>query len=554
MFSVPGWSITASLKTQTGPATVPSLPTGNGASADGGSKKRKRKDGEGEDGKAKKPKSEKAVKGTEKAQKRKKGVEAERPETASKKEKKDKKEKAKEKQKQKPKGTGSNTVDLEAGAAARAERNKKKAEEETAVVDGEPKQQADGAKDVKPRKKDKGKKEKMDAEHEEMPVLSSSTKSKSEKKVQKKAKDTSAASTETTIPPPSTPKLTPLQAQMQAKLASARFRYLNETLYTSNSSTAFGHFKKDPGTFEEYHAGFRQQVDVWPSNPVDEYISDIKKRAVIGAASKGGPKDAVKGLPRTHGTCTVADLGCGDAKLAATLSKEQGKLNVKVLSFDLHNPSPLVQRADISNLPLEDGSVNIAIFCLALMGTNWPDFIDEAYRILHWKGELWVAEIKSRFGRVEGKKDGKNKVVEHSVGNRKKKPRSRMSEAEKRREDGLKQDEDDTLAVEVDGVATSNAGRSGAGSDETDVSAFIKVLATRGFLLDGEESEAVERGNKMFVKMRFLKAAQPSKGKNVVKGKEGATWKPKGKKFLDGKGDEEVDEGKVLKPCVYKLR
>jgi ribosomal RNA-processing protein 8 len=250
----------------------------------------------------------------------------------------------------------------------------------------------------------------------------------------------------------------------------------------------------------------------------------------------------------------VADLGCGDAKLASTLSKDSGKLNVKILSFDLHNPSPLVQRADIANLPLEDGSVNIAIFCLALMGTNWPDFIDEAYRILHWKGELWVAEIKSRFGRVEGKKDGMNKVVEHSVGNRKKKPRSKMSEAEKRRADNLKQDEDDTLAVEVDGMATSSAGRAGTNGDETDVSAFLKVLATRGFVPDGDESEAVERGNKMFVKMRFLKAAQPTKGKNVVKGKEGATWKPKGKKFLDGKGDEDIDEGKILKPCVYKLR
>ena len=57
----------------------------------------------------------------------------------------------------------------------------------------------------------------------------------------------------------------------------------------------------------------------------------------------------------------------------------------------------------------------------------------------------------------------------------------------------------------------------------------------------------------MFVKMRFLKAAQATKGKNAKKGGEGATWKPKGKKFLDAK-DEEIDEEKVLKPCVYKLR
>jgi ribosomal RNA-processing protein 8 len=122
-----------------------------------------------------------------------------------------------------------------------------------------------------------------------------------------------------------------------------------------------------------------------------------------------------------------------------------------------------------------------------------------------------------------------------------------MSEAEKKREDDLRRDEDETLAAEVDGVVSSK------GNDETNVSTFVKVLVSRGFLLDGEEGEAVDRGNKMFVKMRFLKAAHPTKGKNAAAGKEGATWKPKGKKFVEIEG-RDIDEGKVLKPCVYKLR
>ena len=33
-------------------------------------------------------------------------------------------------------------------------------------------------------------------------------------------------------------------------------------------------------------------------------------------------------------------------------------------------------------MPLEDDSVDIAVFCLALMGTNVTDFITEANRVL----------------------------------------------------------------------------------------------------------------------------------------------------------------------------
>ncbi|TID20508.1 rRNA processing protein Rrp8 [Venturia nashicola] len=372
------------------------------------------------------------------------------------------------------------------------------------------------------------------------------TKARNEKKKQKKA-------SESTAPPPApvlvASKLTPLQQGMAAKLASARFRHLNEKLYTSPSEEALELFTRDADTFESYHSGFRQQVEVWPENPVDGYITDIQARANIRFNRKGevkghkieGRPPGEKEIPRTQGACTIADLGCGDARLASELFPKQQKLNVKILSFDLHSPSKFVKKADIANLPLPNGGINVAIFCLALMGTNWVDFIDEAWRILHWKGELWIAEIKSRFGRVS---NSKGKVVDHSVGKRQK-PRSKMSDKEKKTLDSSLQAEEDTLAVAVDGVESQNK--------ETDVSAFIKVLKSRGFLLDGEDSEAVDLSNRMFVKMRFLKAVAPVKGKNAEGAAiEKATWKPKKAKFLDA--EDEVDESRVLKPCVYKLR
>ena len=42
-------------------------------------------------------------------------------------------------------------------------------------------------------------------------------------------------------------------------------------------------------------------------------------------------------------------------------------------------------------------SVDAAVFCLSLMGTDYGAFIEEASRVLTQCGWLWVAEVQSRF-------------------------------------------------------------------------------------------------------------------------------------------------------------
>ncbi|KAF4625002.1 hypothetical protein G7Y89_g13168 [Cudoniella acicularis] len=358
-------------------------------------------------------------------------------------------------------------------------------------------------------------------------------------------------------PAKATPQLTPLQASMRQKLISARFRHLNQTLYTTPSAHSLSLFEQNPEMFTEYHEGFRRQVDVWPENPVDGYIRNIKTRGRVrgparnNAAKASGPPSDVALLPRTEGICHIADLGCGDAALSAVLQADSKKLKLKIHSFDLYSPSPLVTRADIADLPLEDSSVDVAIFCLALMGTNWIDFIEEAFRILRWKGELWVAEIKSRFGRV----GGKNTRVEHSVGNRQKKSAAQGKKEKRKAEDEEAAGDDAALMVEVDGNDDVK--------QETDVNAFVEVLRKRGFVLKVEWNgeKAIDLSNKMFVRMHFMKGLTPIKGKCVPEPKGMKemgleTWKKKSKaKFLDTEEDSPVSsEASVLKPCVYKLR
>lgn len=51
----------------------------------------------------------------------------------------------------------------------------------------------------------------------------------------------------------------------------------------------------------------------------------------------------------------------------------------------------------MAQVPLEDASVDVAVFCLSLMGTNIRDFLEEANRVLKPGGLLKVAEVSSRF-------------------------------------------------------------------------------------------------------------------------------------------------------------
>lgn len=343
-------------------------------------------------------------------------------------------------------------------------------------------------------------------------------------------------------------KLTPMQSKMSHKLASARFRHLNEQLYTTPSAESLSLFSSNPDMFADYHAGFAQQVEVWPENPIDSYIADITARGRVrgppgGKARKGeGPREVKPGelepLPRIRDRnfqCVISDLGCGTAKIASSLKPQLKKLNLKISSFDLHAPNSLVTAADIAHLPLEDSSVDVAIACLALMGTNWIDFVEEAWRTLRWRGELWVAEIKSRFSRALSN-PGSGTTT--SISKRQQKKQGLVGKSGAKKDKARQEKENkEQLAVEVDGVRDGVKGG-------TDVAQFVKVLERRGFSLEGEP----DLGNRMFVKLRFVKAALPTRGKHVKQGGD------KGKKFVEKLEEDTFEESDVLKPCVYKLR
>ncbi|MBZ3879856.1 Ribosomal RNA-processing protein 8 [Sciurus carolinensis] len=160
-----------------------------------------------------------------------------------------------------------------------------------------------------------------------------------------------------------------LRARMAQRLDGARFRYLNEQLYSGPSSAAQRLFQEDPEAFLLYHRGFQSQMKKWPLQPVDRIARDLRQRPA---------------------SLVVADFGCGDCRLASSVRNP-------VHCFDLASLDPRVTVCDMAQVPLEDESVDVAVFCLSLMGTNIRDFLEEANRVLKPGGLLKVAEVSSRF-------------------------------------------------------------------------------------------------------------------------------------------------------------
>jgi ribosomal RNA-processing protein 8 len=71
----------------------------------------------------------------------------------------------------------------------------------------------------------------------------------------------------------------------------------------------------------------------------------------------------------------VADFGCGDARLAHSIPN-------KVHSFDLVAMSKEVTACNMAHTPLSTASVDVAVFCLSLMGVDLSAYLSEANRVL----------------------------------------------------------------------------------------------------------------------------------------------------------------------------
>ena len=140
---------------------------------------------------------------------------------------------------------------------------------------------------------------------------------------------------------------------------------------TSTSTRMHEWFSEDKSRWKDYHKVREENIKDWVENPI----------TVIAERLNESPGQ------------TIADLGCGMNKL-----KDLVKNYKAWYSFDHCAVDPSVVEADCSDLHayLGDESVDSAVFCMSLWGTNYLDSIKEAHRYLKTGGTLYVVEPKDK--------------------------------------------------------------------------------------------------------------------------------------------------------------
>lgn len=161
---------------------------------------------------------------------------------------------------------------------------------------------------------------------------------------------------------------------------------------TSTSEYMHDWFTNNPNDWKEYHKQREVSKSKWLEDPVDVIAKELNER---------------------NDTNVIADLGCGLAKLSKIVKSPN-----KVISVDHYSEDPDVIKADIADLSeyINDNEVDITIFCLSLWGTNYLDYIKEAYRITSKRGFMYIVEPNDEFDFDKLKEDikqiGFNKINE----------------------------------------------------------------------------------------------------------------------------------------------
>ncbi len=186
------------------------------------------------------------------------------------------------------------------------------------------------------------------------------------------------------------PDTDPLEVKRRAN-RYGDFSQMNRLWNQTASAKTHERLQQNPEEWEQYHTLYREARKDWVDVPHEEMIRWCQKR---------------QGL-------TVGDFGCGEALLAAAIKDRH-----TVHSFDHVAIHEGVTACDMSHVPLPDGSLDVAIFSLSLMGSNITDYIREAYRTLKLDGHLHIIEAASRFSDVQAFIDGLRRLGFGGVENR----------------------------------------------------------------------------------------------------------------------------------------
>jgi len=143
---------------------------------------------------------------------------------------------------------------------------------------------------------------------------------------------------------------------------------MNGRLNTAYSRTTHDRLQQQPEEWYLYHTLYREARQTWTEIPYEKIAALLKRRP----------------------DWIIGDFGCGEAQLAALLPN-------KVYSFDHVAINDTVIACDMTRTPLDDSTLDVAVFSLSLIGLNYTDYLQEAQRTLRFGGFLKIAEPISRW-------------------------------------------------------------------------------------------------------------------------------------------------------------
>ena len=155
------------------------------------------------------------------------------------------------------------------------------------------------------------------------------------------------------------------------------------------------HFQEYPNDFVEYHRVRDECFKAFEDEdiPCNRVIMELEK-----IKTKRGGKH-------------VVDMGCGTAKISQHFSKDN---RFKFTNYDHVSINDSVEVCDISNMPLEDDSIEICIMSLALWGSNCEEYIQESHRVLETDGTLYIIDSTKRWS----EKDEIGNMIPEQEGNK----------------------------------------------------------------------------------------------------------------------------------------
>jgi ubiquinone/menaquinone biosynthesis C-methylase UbiE len=165
--------------------------------------------------------------------------------------------------------------------------------------------------------------------------------------------------------------------------------------------------KRTPSQLEEYHKRFKvMNANTYKSTITPEEFAEYHDIADTYDAKDPVERQPIHKIANMLAKCnkpsyTAIDLGCGKNRLRY----HEAVRRMTWTSVDVHAVDDTVQLADMSQLPYEDETYDVAVLGRSLWARNHMDVLAETFRILKSGGRVLVCESFRRWMVASGAGD-----------------------------------------------------------------------------------------------------------------------------------------------------